>query len=59
LNSSNTNSAKFEKVTKRVAKSNCFNRTEDIDESTNNNIPGFVNVKNRDQGTRSYSCKLE
>ncbi len=55
----NDNKSTFKKVRKRVAKNNCFNKAEDINESTPTNIPGFLNVTVTNTGTRSYNCKLE
>jgi hypothetical protein len=59
LYTNNTNKATYKEVTKRQAKNNCFDRSEDINETSTNNIPGFVNITNQDTGTRTYDCKLE
>jgi hypothetical protein len=53
------NKITYTKVKKRVAKNNCFNKTENINESNPTIIPGFLNVTVTNTGTRTYSCKLE
>jgi hypothetical protein len=59
LSSTDVTKAKFKKISKRKAKFNCFDRSEDFDETSYNNIPGFINVTTREKGTRDYNCKIE
>ena len=59
LNTTDVNKAKFKDVSKKKAAFNCFDKSEDFDETTYNNIPGFLNVTSRNKGTRSYKCKIE
>jgi hypothetical protein len=59
LNTSDVNKSKFKDVSKRKAAYNCFDKSEDFDETSYNNIPGFLNVTSRNKGTRSYKCKIE
>jgi len=56
-----TNSVKstYKKVKKGTAKSNCFSKSENISETSNNSIPGLFNVTNTNTGIRTYDCKLE
>ena len=59
LNSTNVVDATFYKVSKKSAKNNCFDKSESINESTPNGIPGLVSVTITNKGTRSYSCELK
>jgi hypothetical protein len=59
LNTSNQNSTTFNKVSKRKAKYNCFDKSEAINETTSNGVPGFVTITITNTGTRNYSCELE
>ncbi len=59
LNTSNQNSTTFNKVSKRKAKYNCFDKSEAINETTSNGVPGFVTISITNTGTRNYSCELE
>jgi hypothetical protein len=59
LNTSNQNSTTFSKVSKRKAKYNCFDKSENINETTSNGVPGLVTISITNTGTRSYSCELE
>jgi hypothetical protein len=59
LNTSNQNSTTLNDVSKRKAKYNCFDKTEAINETTSNGVPGFVTITITNTGTRSYSCELE
>lgn len=59
LNTTNVNTITFQGVNKKMAKYNCFDRSEAVNESTNNGIPGVVEVTVSNIGTRVYSCELE
>lgn len=59
LYTTNTIKSTFKKVKKGTAKSNCFGKSENISETTNNSIPGVFNITNTNTGTRTYDCKLE
>lgn len=59
LNTSNQNATTFSKVSKRKAKYNCFDKSEAINETTSNGVPGLVTITITNSGTRSYSCELE
>ena len=59
LNTSNQNATTFNKVSKRKAKYNCFDKSEAINETTSNGVPGLVTISITNTGTRNYSCELE
>lgn len=59
LNTTNQNSTTFSDVSKRKAKYNCFDKSEAINETTSNGVPGFVTISITNTGTRNYSCELE
>ncbi len=59
LNTSNQNVTTFNKVSKRKAKFNCFDKSESINETTSNGVPGLITISITNSGTRNYSCELE
>jgi hypothetical protein len=59
LNTSNENSTTFNSVSKRKANYNCFDKSEAINETTSNGVPGLVTISITNKGTRTYSCDLE
>ncbi|MCU0361459.1 MAG: hypothetical protein MUF75_12230 [Bacteroidia bacterium] len=59
LNTTNQNSTTFNDVSKRKAKYNCFDKSESINETTSNGVPGLVTITITNTGTRNYSCELE
>ena len=59
LSTTNTNDITYYKVTKSVAKNNCFNKSEDINETSQNGIPGIANITTTNKGIRNYDCKLK
>jgi hypothetical protein len=59
LSTSSTNDITFYKVTKRRAKNNCFDKSEDVNETTQNGVPGFVSITVTNTGKRKYKCELK
>jgi len=59
LSTTSTNDITFFKVTKRAAKNNCFNKSENVNESSQNGIPGIINITTTNTGKRNFDCKLE
>lgn len=59
LNTTNVNTVTYQDASKKLAKFNCSDRSEEVNESTNNGIPGVVDVTISNVGTRVYSCELE
>lgn len=59
LNSTNEVEMTFEKVSKKKAKFNCFDKKETINESTPNSIPGLFSITITNTGTREHSCDLK
>ena len=59
LNTTDINAITFEETSKKKAKYNCLNKTENINETTSNGIPGFVTVNITNKGIRTHSCELK
>jgi hypothetical protein len=47
------------KVSKKQAKYNCLDKSESINETTNNGVPGFLSISVTNKGTRNYDCELK
>lgn len=47
------------KVTKKQAKYNCLDKSESINETTNNGVPGLLSISVTNKGTRNYDCELK
>ncbi len=59
LSTTNTNDITYYKVTKKVAQSNCFNKSETINESSQSGFYPIVTIITTNTGTRNYDCKLK
>ncbi|HQQ93892.1 MAG TPA: hypothetical protein PLQ93_05020 [Bacteroidia bacterium] len=59
LNTTNQNTVTMYKVTKKKAKFNCFDKAENINETTDNSIPGLATIKVTNSGTRTYNCTIK
>jgi hypothetical protein len=59
LNVTSSNEITFYKVSKRKAKNNCFDKSEDVNETTQNGIPGVLSINVTNAGKKRYSCELK
>jgi hypothetical protein len=59
LNNTSASKVTFEDVSKRKAKNNCFNKSEEFNESTPNSVSGLFSITITNSGTRSYDCTLD
>lgn len=59
LNTTNVNTITYNDVSKKKAKFNCFDKSEVVNESTNNGIPGIMDITITNTGNRVYDCELE
>lgn len=59
LSTSDLVTSRYYKVTKREAKTNCFDRSEDVKETTTNSVPGLLSITTEVKGTRKYECTLK
>lgn len=59
LNTMDINAITFEETSKKKAKYNCLDKTENINETTSNGIPGLVTINITNKGIRTHSCELK
>ena len=49
----------FEKVSKKLTKFNCFDKTTPVDNTSTTYVTGTYTNTTTDKGTKDYSCKIE